>query len=207
MSNGVGNFLFAGRTAMDAGFRLRRGLIQFDLLNDLPPDAEILVAYLTIYQSKAAPGSPPAEMALHRVLQAWGEGTSKGIGAEGQGNFAEPGDATWIHRIYPDDLWDTEGGSFVEAPSANFTIGQNLQTSVWLCTEGLLEDLRYWQDNPEMNFGWLIKGGEFAGSSAHRFNSRENTVEETRPLLTLVYRSDEVPFTDGFEQPLNCGPD
>jgi len=204
MSNGAGNFLFAGRTGIDAGFRVRRSLLRFDLASQLPADAQILGARLTLHQSKAAPGSPPAIMQLHRVLQAWGEGGSKGIGAEGQGNFAEAGDATWFHRIYPDQDWESAGGSYVAAPSAAVTVGQVLGDYTWDCSAALLADLALWQGKPADNHGWIIIGGEIAGKSAHRFNSRSNADLETRPRLTIRYRPANGVFADGFDQPEDC---
>ena len=119
MSNGAGSYLFSGRTGIDAGFKLRRALLKFDLASRLPADAEIVFAELTIYQSKSAPDSAAVNMGLHRVLMAWGEGESDAFGAEGQGNFAKPGDATWHHRFYPDDLWDTAGGNYVGTASTS----------------------------------------------------------------------------------------
>jgi len=204
LSNGAGNFLFTGRTGQDAGFRLRRSLIRFDLQSVLPPGTRIVAASLSLYQTRAAPGSPPAQMGLHRVLQAWGEGDSMGIGPEGQGNFAEPGDATWHHRIFPDDLWDAEGGSFVTPASAVVTVGQSIQTYVWPCTQPMVQDLQLWQDNPQLNFGWELIGGEIAGSSAHRFSSRENENEDQRPALTIYYVAEDSFQNNGFESPLSC---
>lgn len=74
VSNGAGSYLFAGRTGVDADFKLRRALIQFDLLANLPAEVEIIFAELSIYQSRAAPACQPVNMGLHRILQAWGEG-------------------------------------------------------------------------------------------------------------------------------------
>jgi hypothetical protein len=202
-SNGAGSFLFAGRTGLDGGFKGRRAVLKFDL-SVLPPGAEILAAELTLYQSNAAPGSPPAAMGLHRVAQAWGEGESNGIGPEGQGNFAEPGDATWHHRLYPDLLWDTAGGSFAETASATVTVGQELDFYTWTCTGALRDDLALWQSDPGQHFGWIVIGGEEGGQSAHRFNSRENPEAATRPRLRIVYRPADSVLIDGFEPRLDC---
>jgi len=202
-SNGAGNFLFAGRTGFDAGFRLRRAVLKFDL-GDLPPDAEILSAELTLYQSKSAPGSPPAEMGLHRVLQAWGEGTSKGIAAEGQGDFPADDDATWHHSLYPGTLWDTAGGNYDSTASAVVTVGPDANDYTWECTQALVADVSTWLQQPELNFGWIVVGGEVAGYSAHRFNSRENATTETRPRLKIVYRTAGSVFGDGFEAAQPC---
>lgn len=204
LSNGAGNFLFSGRTGIDAGFRRRRALLKFDLQSALPADAIILAAELTLYQSKAAPGSPPAVMGMHRVLQEWGEAGSKGIGAEGQGNFAETGDATWHHRFYADELWDTAGGYFEATASALTTVGQQLDDYTWQCAASLLDDVQFWQQNPAANYGWIIVGGEDAGYSAHRFNSRENAVSEQRPRLAVLYDRESTVFANGFETPPVC---
>jgi len=203
-SNGAGSFLFSGRTGFDAGFRLRRALLQFDLESSLPPGAQILAVQLTLFQSNVAPGAPPANMGLYRVLQAWGEAGSDAIGAEGQGDFPEPGDATWHHRIYPDTLWDTTGGHFAVAPSAVTTIGQGIEGFTWSCSGGLLADLQFWQQNPAENFGWIIVGGEDSGFSAHRFNSRENADEELRPRLAVYFTLAETIYESGFEEPFSC---
>ena len=203
LSNGAGSFLFIGRTGFDGGFKRRRALLKFELAA-LPPGAEILAAELTLYQSKAAPGSPPASVRLHRVTQQWGEGVSEGIPPEGQGNFAEPGDATWHHRLYPDALWDTAGGSYADTASASATVGQELGAGTWPCTAALLADLLLWQSDPGLNFGWIMIGGEEGGQSAHRFNSRENTDAVTRPRLRITYRPAGSVLIDGFEGPVAC---
>jgi len=202
-SNGAGIFLFAGRTGLDGGFRRRRALLKFDLETGLPPGAQIVGVELTLYQSNAAPGAPPAAMGLHRVLEAWGEEGSDAIGPEGQGDFPEPGDATWHHRLHPDTLWTTAGGDFTELPSAVTTIGQELEDFTWSCSADLLDDVQYWQENPSENFGWIIVGSEDAGF-AHRLNSRQNADAATRPRLAVYYLPAETVFEDGFEEPFSC---
>ena len=204
MSNGAGSYLFSGRTNIDAGFRLRRALLQFDLAANLPADVEIVYAELTVYQSKSAPDAPLVNMGLHRALLAWGEGGSDAFGAEGQGNFAEPGDATWHHRIFPDDLWDTAGGDYAGTASATTIFAPQPAHYTWSCNDALLVDLNDWLNNPGMNFGWVIVGNEVAASSARRFNSRENSKAEQRPQLTLVYREKDTIFADSFEPFSNC---
>jgi len=204
VSNGIGSFLFAGRTGQDGGFKRRRALLQFDLLSILPADVEIVFAQLSMYQSKAAPDSSPVNMGLHPVLQQWGEAGSNASGPEGQGIQAETGDATWHHRIYPDDLWDTSGGSYAITPSAITVVGQLQQHYSWSCDDALLEDLRYWQNNPELNFGWAVIGGEAGSSSAHRFNSRQHSSTDQRPQLTIIYQAKGTVFSDSFEQFIGC---
>jgi hypothetical protein len=203
LSNGAGDFLFAGRAGLDAGFRLRRALLRFDL-SALPAGATIRHVELVLHQSKAAPGSPPAEMGLYRALQEWSEGSSDGIGAEGQGNLATAGDATWYHRVWPDLTWDTEGGSFAPSPSSSVTVGQALGPFTWPCTAALVADLQAWLDAPATNFGWVLAGGEEAGYSAHRFNSREHFTPAERPLLKVSYQPAGTILADGFEIQPGC---
>lgn len=201
LSNGAGSFLFAGRTGLDAGYKLRRALLKFDVASALPEGAVVTHAEITLYQSKAAPGSPLANMGLHRVLEAWGEGASNALGAEGQGAPAEPGDATWSHRIHPGQAWSTPGGAFVAEASTSTDVGQILQHYHWGCSQALLDDINNWLQFPESNHGWILTGGEAAGQSAHRFNSRENSNADSRPLLSISYVTTDVLFANGFEAP------
>ena len=199
VSNGVGSYIFAGRTAVDAGFTLRRAVLKFDLQGKLPANSELVSAELTVYQSKAAPGAAPVNMTLHRVLQGWGEGSTDPFGAEGQGLPAQPGDATWHHSVFPDQLWDTAGGKFNPTASAGDIIGTLQQYYSWTSTDALLADLSHWLDNPGQNFGWIIVGGEAGDLSARRFNSRHHEDAEKQPKLTLVYKDKDNIFEDSFE--------
>ncbi len=201
--NGAGSFLFAGRTRLDAGFRLRRGVLRFDL-TDLPTDAEILSAELTLYQSSVSPGAFPVMVSLHRLLEEWGEGASDGVGPEGQGALAQPGDATWLHRFYNTATWTEEGGSFEAIATASTTVGLTLGDYSWTCSSSMVADLQAWLDNSAVNFGWIVIGGEAGGGTARRFNSRENLEVETRPRLRVVYRSPDEVYADGFETPQAC---
>jgi hypothetical protein len=202
-SNGAGSFLFAGRTNFDAVFRLRRGLIRFDL-STLPAGSEILSAELTLYQSNVPPGAFPITVSLHRVLQDWGEGAADGIGPEGQGAPAQPGDATWFHRFYDTATWTDPGGTFAISASASATVGAALGDYSWNCTSGLVGDIQAWVDDSNASFGWIVIGGEEGGGTARRFNSTNNAQLETRPRLRVVYRSPEFVFADGFESAVLC---
>ena len=203
LSNGQGIFLFAGRTGLDGGFRLRRAVVQFDL-SVLPPGSEILSAEVVLYHSRAAPGSPPSLMSLHRLVQEWGEGDSDAPGPEGQGAFAEPGDATWFHNTYATELWESPGGDFLVPASAFTVVGADVGDQVWACTQSLLEDLNLWLRDSSQNFGWLLTGFEDGGMNAHRFHSRENLEVDTRPRLRLVYRTPDDLSSDSFETPSAC---
>jgi hypothetical protein len=198
VSNGAGIFLFAGRTNVDSGFRLRRGLVRFDL-SVLPAGSEIIFAELTLYQSNVSPNAFPVTTSLHRLLEDWGEGGSDGIGPEGQGAPAQPGDATWFQSFYNSTTWSDAGGTFEGSASASTTIGLDLGDYTWGCSPALVADTQAWLDDSAANFGWLILGNEDGGGTVRRFNSRSNSDEETRPRLRVVFRPPGEVFTDGFE--------
>lgn len=202
-SNGKGIFLFSGRTGLDAGFRSRRALFRFDLTT-LPEGAEILGAQVILYLSRAAPGAPPSVMTLHRVTRQWGEGLSDAAGPEGQGAPAEKDDATWFHNIYDSDLWGNAGGDFIDQSSSSTTVGSNVIAYSWGCTKQLVDELNAWLEQPDTNFGWLLKGFEDGARNARRFHSREHPDAETRPRLLIEYSTPETLLMDGFESQTAC---
>lgn len=185
LSNGSGERLFAGVTA--SGF-LRRGLIRFDL-SDIPEWATITSVSLRLQVSKTPLLPPPMKLSLHRVISAWGEGSSDAQGEEGAGAPSAPGDATWLHSSYPNDLWLNTGGDFAAMPSAKVAPDTGLVPVVW-SSAAMVRDLQGWHDSPTENHGWLIKDSqESALASAKRFNSREFAGSKDHlPLLTVRYR-------------------
>ena len=96
ISNGAGEFFFAGLTAMDV---IRRGLIAFDIAGSVPKGATINSVSLDLYMVQTIVG--PQATSLHRTLTDWGEGASDPTGPEGAGAPAQPGDATWLHTSLP----------------------------------------------------------------------------------------------------------
>lgn len=178
-SNGAGEGLFAGKTN---GGQLRRALVQFDLTESVPAGATIHSVELVLTLTKTATGSRP--VAVHRVTSEWGEGTSDAAQEEGQGADAVPGDATWIHRVSPDQEWQTPGGDFAATPSAQLNVPFN-GTYTWQSTSQLVADVQGWVDDPNSNFGWLLAGDEFESKSAKRFGSRENSNASAKPKLVI----------------------
>ena len=51
----------------------------------------------------------------------------------------------------------------------------------------MVADVQAWLDDPLTDFGWLLRGNEGASQTARRFDSRQNSVEANRPVLTIVY--------------------
>lgn len=180
ISNGAGDYLFAGQTNQGA---IRRGLLAFDLTDKLPAGATIVSATLQLHLSKTSAGS--TAVSVHRVLANWGEGSSNANSNEGSGATASTGDATWLHTLFNTTLWQTAGGDFAPTASATTSVA-NVASYQWHSST-LLGDVQGWQANPATNFGWILIGDESAGGTAKRFDSRENPTAAARPQLTIVY--------------------
>lgn len=174
LSNGAGEAMITGRTNQG---RNLRGIVQFDL-SDIPANANILDVSLELPIANAT--NAPSESRLHRVLKAWGEGNS--VATNGRGAEASDGDATWLHAVRPDELWDSPGGDFIPTPSATRTI-ENESSTDWEGA-GILSDIQFWLENPESNFGWMIVGNESNNQTTIHFATRES---QTPPSLTLTY--------------------
>lgn len=183
LSNGAGDAIFAGRTAAQGGGLRRRAVLAFDL-SSIPQGATITQVSLRLRNSSTANnGTHPFE--LFALTKDWGEGTSNAAGAEGGGAAATTGDATWLHTFFNTDLWDSGGGDFAAVPSASVQVGANGLYS-WT-SQGMIDDVQGWVDNPSTNFGWIVIGNEGTVQTAKRFNSRESSSDP--PLLTVSYQA------------------
>lgn len=176
VSNGAGIYLFAGLTNR---VELRRGFIRFNM-SSIPSGSTIESVSLTMTVSRAISGA--LNMSLHRVNNSWGEGASDAPGQEGTGTTAENGDATWLHRFYPTQLWQQPGGDYRAVPSASTAVAGNGDYS-WSSPD-LTADVQRWLDAPSINHGWAIIGAEGVTASAKRLDSREGA---SPPALTVTY--------------------
>lgn len=192
ISNGKGEHFFVGRNAGQAAYPIRRGLIAFDVAAAVPAGSVITSVELTLSMSNTIAG--PKATNLHRVLQDWGEGDSDAPGAEGAGDQAEAGDATWTRRFYPSTSWSTNGGSFAATASASLMVDQ-IGFYTWTSTPQLVADVQTWLDAPATNFGWMIRGVETGSATAKRFDSKDNPFPSLRPVLTVEYVSGSAPIT------------
>jgi hypothetical protein len=184
-SNGVGDYLFVGRTNQSSD-SLRRAVIAFDLAANLPPAATVVSASLELHLSTAA-DSTPHLISLYRLTTDWGEGDSEAPGQEGAPAPAAVGDATWTHAVTPTTPWLTPGGDFTTTVSAQTSVGNINGDYTWATTPTLVADVQDWLNNPANNFGWLVLGNETTNKTARRFNSRDNTEVSTQPRLTVQY--------------------
>jgi hypothetical protein len=181
LSNGSGIGIIVGRPS---GGLVRRGLLRFDVASAVPAGARILDARLSV-NVFSSPNTSPLNVTGHRVLQAWGEGTSVSGGGGGMGAPSTPNDATWIHTFFPGSFWTAAGGDFVPAPSFTM-LTQATGVATAPIAAAAIADVQLWLDNPGQNFGWLLKMvDETLTPSARRIDSREST--GTRPVLSVTF--------------------
>lgn len=188
-SNGAGPALFAGSNNQNGG-RIRRILLRFDFAARLPHDAVIDKVSLRLFLSRTSDAIPRL-MSLHRVTANWGEGASSANG--GTGARAREGDATWIHAFYPLQPWQSPGGDFWPVASATRMVDD--VGVVTFAGSELLADVRAWRDQPNSNFGWIIRGDENEPGTARRFDSREADDPNSRPALTIQFSTPDPPRT------------
>ncbi|MEM8946806.1 MAG: hypothetical protein AAGD11_16650 [Planctomycetota bacterium] len=183
LSNGAGNNFFAGVTGGD-GPGITRGLIMFDIASEVPAEAIVTSATLTLNVSMAA-NSLPDTIELRRVLADWGEGDSIAGGGGGRGGLATQGDATWLHSFSPGTNWSNVGGDFSGTLSAATSVGGSGSYS-WSSTQ-LASDVQEMLFDSHLNYGWGLLGNESFLETAKRFDSRENPTVANRPVLTIEY--------------------
>ncbi|MEZ4775318.1 MAG: DNRLRE domain-containing protein [Bacteroidia bacterium] len=183
LSNGSGNYFFAGRTGQTAG-SIRRGLVHFPMDN-IPANAIIDSVSLMLNMSQGS-GTGTQTVKLHRVMASWGEGSSAAAGNEGAGAASTTGDATWIHRFYDTDSWTTAGGDFLAVSSGSLDVPSTAGNNNW-SGAGLVADVAYWITQPDSNFGWVLVGDESKGNTARRFGSHNNSDEGLQPRLFVRY--------------------
>lgn len=182
LSNAGGQYLFCGVSAQPT---IRRAVLRFDVAAALPAGARVIAAELHLNCSRAG-AQTTLRIDAHRLLAAFGEGTSVATGNEGGGAASTNGDATWLHSSYPNTLWTSSGGDFVATASASSQAPVTGAT-VWGSTAALVADVQRFLEQPASNFGWLLKSDEQLATEVRRFDSRENLVSANRPFLQVSF--------------------
>lgn len=177
-SNALGENLSVGQSADGV---TRRALIRFDL-SAITPGSIIESARLSLFQSRSR---ATYDVALHRILAAWGEGTSNG-GSAGQSATVTPGDATWISARWesasdPNIRWTNAGGDFASPASATIVVGAAGTSYEWETT-AMVADVQAWVNLPASNHGWILIGEESTNQNAKLFSSRQSGVAPTLVL-------------------------
>lgn len=187
LGNGSGQYLFVGRTWDQNGIDklLRRALIKFDL-GSVPTGSTINSANFGFTIDQVPPAATSATISLHTMTEDWGEGASNAPGPEGRGTLAQINDATWLHRFFDSQLWDTAGGDFAAVAVASEPISSSPQSVTFATSPQLVAAVQAWVDNPASNHGWVLLGDEVFPQNARRILSRENS-GPGNPLLTLDF--------------------
>ncbi len=209
-SNGKGAHLYVGLTGGAGGFELRRAVLEFDL-SVIPPGSQIHSAELAVSINKKGESTVTNALRIHRLLGEWGEGTSDAGAPGGVGTASTPGDATWIHRFYTDQLWTSAGGDY-EATATDSAFYNNVDTETLNFDDAAVtSEVQFWVDNPGLNHGWIIIGDEINDKTARRLYSRESigTVPGLVPTLTVDFTPASVTdhlslveVTDGLSGPV-----
>jgi hypothetical protein len=182
-SNGGGPCFFSGTDGDDSP---HRALISFSL-NGIPSGATITNVQLTLTLAQVAGSGGGGGMIAHTATvglfdlnQNWGEGTvesdASGIGGTGQGDTANPGDATWNAAFNGQTPWNTPGGDHASTASASLFMNSNTAGTpfTWTSTPQMVADVQGWLNSPSTNFGWeLINADETDTRTFFAFFSRE----------------------------------
>lgn len=185
LSNGAGNRMFAGTTLQVTGAAIRRALVRFDVAGTIPAGATILSAELQLTVVRSRGGA--LDVAVHRALGDWGEGTSIGFRGQAIGASATTDDATWTLAKFPGQPWSTPGGDFVPTASATANAGTTGTVS-WSST-ALRDDVQAMLDAPASDFGWVVIADESATAPNVRgFGTHEQSSAAARPALVIEYQ-------------------
>ncbi len=182
LSNGAGDSLFVGVTGMNS---IRRTVLRFDVAAAVPANATIIAASMNLDCAQTSVALP-MPLTAHRLLQAWGEGTSNATaGGGGSGAPSTAGDATWVHTFWPGTFWASAGGDFDPTPTVTISMPPFGSFSSPPTLE-VTAAVQSWLDNPATNFGWLLKMDESLPATSHRLHSRQATLGPG-PSLTVTY--------------------
>jgi hypothetical protein len=152
LSNGAGVSMFVGLTQTGLA---RRAVMGFDIAGSIPEGAFINSASLTLELLQT--NIPTQTIEMRRLTANWGEGTSNAtFMGGGQGAPSTTNDATWVHRFFNTQTWNTTGGDFSTTVSASQTTA-GLGSYTWTSSQ-LRADVQAMLDAPGTNFGWILIG-------------------------------------------------
>jgi hypothetical protein len=182
LSNGAGEYLFSG-TTIRYGLR-HYALMRFDLSSIAPGS---VVRSVSVFVNESHSIADSGTLILRRVLASWGEGASDASERGGGGADATSGDATWLHRFYPNVLWSVPGGDFSPVISGVAPVASEPGPVFWTSSPQLVSDVQAWVNGPAGNFGWMIDSTSRNSWTARRLDSRENRNPSVRPRLEVTY--------------------
>jgi hypothetical protein len=165
--------LETGTTGASAGFKNSRALLRFDLAGNLPANALITSAALTLQLTKTAPGVTNLWEDLRRVSQPWSESL-----------------VTWTNRLTPPSSWSVPGGGapldYASVVTQSNLITTTLGPYTFASNSAMIADVQNWLVNPATNFGWvMISELQGVPTTECQFASRESGAGA--PTLAIQY--------------------
>ena len=167
-----------------------RAMFRFDL-SALPAGALVTGVEVSLYVSKKPDpdqhgGPANSDFSLHRLFVSWGEGT----GSNATGTAALPGNATWNQRHFGSTDWASPGAligvDYAETASATTSI-TDLGGYLWGSSAALVDDVKAWQLDPAVNFGFiLVSQNEATLGTGRRLGSKEQPGGLIPPAQLLV---------------------
>jgi len=159
-------------------------LVWFDV-SSIPTGAVLDEATLELYMTNNRNGGSDKEVAAHRLLKEWAEGTGEGI--DGRAALDDEVCGIWTGRgeEWTKDGADEPGEDFVAKADDTLEIGAGIgEWYVWDITEMC----QYWIRNPDENFGAiLVEPRPHAATTGTKvFASKENLDPDIRPVLIVA---------------------
>jgi hypothetical protein len=181
LSNGIGEYFFAGTTKDDVK---KRALVMFDLAESVPAGVTVDSAILVLHPSKVKPGS--TSIKVHMLTTEWGEGTSRAEDGDGKGAAATANDATWEFAKFNTQSWIKSGGDYALEASTTSTV--SLGSDAEFSSSEITANVNFWLANPSKNYGWILIGDESTTSTSVKFGSRDHNDHLIWPKLNLYYQ-------------------
>ncbi|HEY4952906.1 MAG TPA: DNRLRE domain-containing protein, partial [Verrucomicrobiae bacterium] len=145
-----------------------RALLKFDIAGNIPSNAIITSAALTVTVTKVPPGGGISSLFdLRAVLFAW-----------------SPSDATWANRLAATP-WSTLGGAvgvdFSNKISQTNFFGSATGLYTFISNSNLVADVQNWLQNASANFGWVVI------SEMQGVLHSERTLDASSPTLLVQF--------------------
>lgn len=160
-------------------------LIWFDV-SSIPTNAVIGEATLEMYMTNTRNGVNEKEVAAHRLLKDWAEGTGMGI----DGNSAQKDQVCGQWTGVGGEVWwkigaEEPGEDFAEKANDTLEIGGGINE--WYSWD-VTEMCQYWIQHPDENFGAiLLEPRPHAQTTGTKvFASKENATDDIHPVLRVV---------------------
>jgi len=157
---------------------VQNGLIRFELPTDIPPDAGVHQATLSLKLSlDPTYHTVPMTLRIYRVLRQW-----------------EPREATW--NVAAGSMnWGSPGANKVGVDREATPVDEievSLETE-WAEFD-VTEAVQHWVNSPDENFGLVITGYCTAGLEYRFYSSEYQWDNSWHPILTITY--EEQPHRD-----------